>query len=411
MTITGGVAGCGVVNELSAKQKVSKAMSSFEDADSASFTISLDTTASDVAAIAAAVGDPMSAEDQKILEKVVDGDIVYSLRAADGKKLSDSMDTSATMNDTDAMLRDPQKFADTLKQAGDFAMAVRLSGDSLIELRFKDGLFYARAAVRKIMGLAGEDAAQLDQQLQGLPPALAPLQKAARGEWVSVDLTELVTSLKDSGALDELPTPAATPSIDASAVPKLLDDLKAAYEQKVTITELEESDRGQQFQLSAPAREIAAAVQDDMIAIAGDAFASDVRKTIADIPNKPVTMNVWVKDDKLSGVAFDLTQFMDGKPAGAKLAVDVAVDLDSGEIETPSGATALDVKALMDEVQTSLSALGGGAGGAGGLGDYSGSGYTMKELEEMGLGSAGSGSGSGSGGSSMFDEPAMSDSF
>lgn len=373
VTVIGGIAGCGAVDQLSAKQKVSKAMSSLEDADSASFTFRLDTTTSDIAAIAKANNDSLSANDRKVLGQVIAGDIEYAVHAADGKKLSDSLNAFKQIPDAEALLKDPQKFGAYLKQAGDFQIAVHLSGDSLVELRLKDGVIYGRAAVPKIMELTGQDSTQIDSQLASLPANLAPIRKAAHGEWVSVDLTALMQSLKNSRALDQLPA-TATPSVDAGAVQKLLTDLRAAYEQKVTIKELGDSDRGTQYQLSASAKQVAAAVQDDVIKIAGDAAASDIRKSIAEIPDLPVNVNVWVKDDELTGISFDVAQFIDNKPAGAKLAVDVAVDVDSGDIEKPSGATPLDVRALMNEVGASLSGAGASASGSGfseGFGDDS----------------------------------------
>src|SRR6187549_1722709 len=47
-----GVAGCGAAEELSAKQRVSTALSGLNDATSAAFTVSVDTTAADLAALA-----------------------------------------------------------------------------------------------------------------------------------------------------------------------------------------------------------------------------------------------------------------------------------------------------------------------------------------------------------------------
>ncbi len=350
VTITAGVAGCGAVKQLSAKQQVSKALSSFEDADSASFTVRLDSTVKDIAAISKAENDPMSASDRKLLGEVLAGDVQYSIHAPDGKHLSDSATTSQQIPDLNALLGDPQKFGTYLKQAGDVAIAVRLSGDSLAEFRFKDGVLYARASVPKIMELAGQDASQVDAALTNLPPSLAPLRKAAHGQWISVDVQALMQALKQSGALNALPTAQPSPTVDAGAVQKLFTDLKAAYRDKATITKLGDTDRGQEYRLTAPAKQIAGAVQDDVIKLVGTASASDVRRSIAEIPDKPISMNLWSKNDKLSGVALDLTQFMKKTAPGAKLTLDVGVNVGSGEIEKPSGATAIDVSAVMKEL-------------------------------------------------------------
>jgi hypothetical protein len=360
-----GITGCGQVQKLSAKDQVSGALSGLEDAKSATFTVSLDTTVADVVAISKAEGDPMSAADQKILAKVLAGDVVFAVEAPDGKTFGDSAKAgseTAGSADLQSLLGDPAKLSELLKKQGSFSMAVRHSGGSLVDLRSVDGTIYARADVKQILTLAGEDPNSLDQQLAGLPPSMAPLSKAAKGEWVSLDLAKAAAAAKDSGLLDALPSSAPSPSVDAAKVSKLLESLKVAYREKATITELgDDGDRGSGYRLGAPAKQVAQAVSEDLIALVGKESEDQVRKAITEIPDKTFSVDLWVKDDELTAVSLDLTQFMDKPVTGRKLAVDIAVDVDSGEVTAPDGATEIDVKALLSEFQVGALA-GAGAG-------------------------------------------------
>ena len=360
-----GVAGCGQAQKLSAKDSVSDALSGFESAKSATFTVSLDTTAADVAAISKAQGEPMSASDQKTLAKVLAGDVVFAVEAANGKTFGDSAKASsktAGSSDLSSLLGDPEKLSTLLKEQGAFSMSVRLSGDALVDLRSVDGKIYARANVKQILTLAGEEPNSLDQQLADLPPAMAPLAKAAKGEWVSLDLAKAAAAAKDSGLLDALPTSAPSPSVDAAKVQKLVDDLKKAYQDKATITDLgENGDRGKGYRLGAPAKQVAQAVSADLIALVGKDGEAQVTKAIGKIPDKTFNLDLWVKDDKLSAVSLDLTQFLTKPVTGHKLALDIGIAVDSGKVTAPSGATEIDVKSLLS--QFPAGALSGGGAG------------------------------------------------
>jgi hypothetical protein len=366
-----GVTGCGQVQKLSAKDSVSDALSGFESAKSATFTVSLDTTAADVAAISKAQGEPMSAADQKTLAKVLAGDVVFAIEAPDGKTFGDSAKAgsgTAGSSDLSSLLGDPEKLSKLLKEQGAFSMSVRLSGGALVDLRSVDGKIYARADVKQILSLAGQPASTLDQALAGLPPSMAPLAKAAKGEWVSLDLAKAAAAAKDSGLLDALPTATASPAVDTAKVQKLVDDLKKAYQEKATITDLgENNDRGKGYRLGAPAKQVAQAVSADLIALVGKDGQAEVTKAIGQIPDKTFNLDLWVKDDKLSAVSLDLTQFLEKPVTGRKMALDIGIDVDSGKVAAPSGATEIDVKSLLSQLPAS-----GLTGGSTGL-DPSGS--------------------------------------
>lgn len=401
LAVAVGVSGCGQVQQLSAKDTVSDALSNFQKAKSATFTVKLDATAADIAAIAKAQGDDMGADDTSVLSQVLAGDVVISAEAPDGKTFGDSSGSSfGAGSDLQSLLSDPQKLGEALKQQGSSSFTVRLSGNALVDVRNVDGLIYAKADVKKIVSLAGQDPSLVDAQLAQLPPQLAPLAKAARGEWVSIDLVKTAEAAQKQGLLDNLPTPTAVPTLDAAKLQRLMDSLGKAYDEKATITELGDSARGDGYRISAPAKQVAQAVSGDLVALIGAESEKEVRDAINEIPDKTFALDVWVKDDQLSGVALDLTQFLEKPVNGHKAALDIGVAVNSGAVTAPSGATELDLSALISQIPSG--ALSGG--GASTLGGSTASG--------LGGGSAGAAAGgSGSSDAAGLDTPASSGSL
>jgi hypothetical protein len=360
-----GVSGCGAAKQLSAKhsakENVSSAFSGFNDAKSVAFTIKLDTSVADLVAIGKAEGDPIKASDQKALGKVLGGDVVVNLVAPDGKTLGDSTKASTSgTSDLTSLLGNPDALAAALKKQGSTSVLVEASGSSLFELRSINGVIYLRADVKKILTLADQDPAQLDQALSSLPSSMSGIAKAAKGEWVSLDLVKAAQAAKSSGLLKNLPTAVPSASADPAKIQKLIADLKTAYQQKATITDLGDDDtKGTGYRLGAPAKQVAEAVQSDLVALVGKDGAAEVKKSIAKIPDKTFNLDLWVKDDKLTDVSLDLTQFLDKPVTGHKLALDIAVAVDGGKVEAPSGATEIDIKGLLDQIPA------GALGGAG----------------------------------------------
>jgi hypothetical protein len=376
-----GVTGCGAAKQLSAKQSVTKALSSFNDAKSVAFTVSLDTSVADVAAISAAEGSPMTKSDQATLGKFIGSDVVVNIVAADGKTLGDSSSTGTTSSsDLTTLLGDPAALSALLKKEGSSSVEFEDGGASLFELRSVAGVIYLKADVKKILTLAGQDPAQLDQALASLPASLSPVAKAAKGQWVSIDLAKAAAAVKDSGLLKSIPTPAPSASVDPVKVQKLITDLKKAYQDNATITDLgNDSTKGTGYRLGAPAKQVALAVEPDLVALVGADGAKSVKDAIAKIPDKTFNLDLWVKDDKLTAVSLDLMQFFKKPVPGKKLTVNVAVAVDGGKVEAPSGATEIDVKSLLSQIPAGLAGagLGGLPGVTSGGGSASGSGTAL----------------------------------
>lgn len=362
LTVALGVAGCGQVQKLSAKQSVEKAFAGLEDAKAAGFTVKLATTPADLQAISAAQGDKLSADDLKAVQTVLAGDMSFTVQAPAGKTLGQAGNQAqATMNDAKSLIA-------AIKQQGSTSVTAHLNGAALVDLRTVSGVLYARADGPKILQLAEQDPAQLDQALSELPPSLQPIAKAAHNEWVSVDLAAAVQAADEKGAFKDMKSSSPTPTLDAGKVQRLVDSFKASFDKQVTMTEIGSSDsRGQGYRLGAPAKRIAQGVSDDLVALVGKSAESQVRQAITAIPDKTFYLDVYVKDDSLTAIQLDLTQFMKKPVSGKKLAIDVAVDTSPAAVTAPTGATPVDVKSVMAELPSALPGVSGADSGSGGL--------------------------------------------
>ena len=366
LAVSAGVVGCGKAEQLSGKDTVSTALDAVGEARTATFTLSLDSTVADLQRLDTAGGaDPTPAAQ---LQQLLDGELSVTVSAPDGSTLAETSKAQQGSSDVVALLQDPAALEKYLKTQGATALAVRLGGDALVELRAVEGTVYARADVPQLLTLAGQDPATATSFTAQLPPALQPVAKAAQGEWISVDLVAAARSLKSAGLLDQLaqmPQRQLPTTTDPAAVSRLLQSLKTAYEQQARITDLgEDGERGTGYRLTAPAKQVVQAIETDLVALAGGQ-AGDVRKAIAQTPDRDVSVDLWVQDDELRAVSLDLTQFAEKPVEGGKAALDIDIDLDGDEVSAPEGANALNVA----EALVGLGGMfGGSMGGGAGLG-------------------------------------------
>jgi hypothetical protein len=342
LAVVTGVAGCGAAEKLSAKDTVTDAITKIGESSSVSFTVTLDSTVADLKKLDET--GSVSPSDTKVMQQVLDGELTIASTAPDGKTLGSLMTPkAASSGDLKTMLSDPDALKTYLQGQGDSAITLKLSGSALFELRSVGTTLYARADVPKVLELADQDPSQLDAMTGQLPPALAPVAKAAKGEWIAVDMVEAVRSLKSTGLLDRLPTQQVPTGTDPKAALDLVTALRASMQEHGRITELgEDGERGTGYRLTAPVKAVADDITDELLALAGDDAAADLQKQLKATPERDVNVELWVKDDVLTGVRLDLAQFAE-KPVDAKATIDIAIDTEVEPVTAPKGANTLDV--------------------------------------------------------------------
>ncbi len=338
LTLAVAMSGCATTEKLSDKHEIGNALSGFDNATSAAFTVSLDSTPADLTALAAAEDRPMSTEAQKAIASNLDSHMDVSIQAPGGQTLEDYAKSSFGVPSGGL-----ESLTELAKNQGNLAFSVDLASGSVLDLRAVGGVLYARADVRHLLETAGVDPSLLDGAIAGIPAAQAPVADAAEGKWVSIDL------LKAAQSVPAAPGPSTTPR--PAAVPRLIADLEAVYAKTVTVSELGRSDdQSTGYRLGAPVQQVGPAISGDLSALVGPDAATRIDQEISRIPGKNLFLELWVKDDQLTKVSLDLTQFLEKPVPGAKAALTIAVKVGGGAVTAPAGATAIDVGSLLSEV-------------------------------------------------------------
>ena len=223
------------------------------------------------------------------------------------------------------------------------------AGDApkLVELVYVDKTTYARADVQQFVKYGALSSEQLSDFTTNTPPQLAFLKDAAAGKWLKLPAQDLLDFAKTESKQS------AVPSADPSQAAALEKALTNVFTTDFTVTQAGSDPLGDHYVLSGSSRKIAtdlvAAVKGQLGAIPGaDKTFNDVNP--ADVPEKTVTLDAYVKSGKLSAVKVDLSQFASGKDLadfGGKPFYLEADFADSATVSAPANATAVSFGALI----------------------------------------------------------------
>lgn len=251
--------------------------------------------------------------------------------------------------------------SDSKAKVGAFAVALSTDeqagsdGAGLVEIRYVDQKAYLRFDLKGLGKLSptaststkiNEFVAQADQ----LPSSLASIKAALKGQWVSLDpkaFQDFIKSMnKDDGsssAADSSPL-GSTPKVDAAQQRQIVEALKKALAHNVTYKDLGTRDGADHVQVSVPAqqfvKEAATGLEPVLKQLPGFS-ASDLAdmKNAKDVPNKTLSVDVAVKDGKLSAITFDVAQLDTG--AQGALPLTMTFKTSAAPISAPNGAAVL----------------------------------------------------------------------
>ncbi|GAA2615911.1 hypothetical protein [Paractinoplanes durhamensis] len=236
-------------------------------------------------------------------------------------------------------------------QAGDGAdddrslLAATIDGVTGTEIRLVDKTLYAKAPVNELAKKFGESAADIDEikSEMGANPGFGTLFD---GGWISVDLKE-AASLGQSGfglpaenldsqkTITELKTGAQNLFDGASVVRDTADKKHLVVTSSTT-------------KAYAEVKRIATAVS--------SSDAADLTEDLGEAPkDRPIVLDLWVDNGKLTALEVNLLQFIDGATGRAAVRLEVTT---GSEIAAPEGAKKLDTKALVGTDPTTDSATG-----------------------------------------------------
>ncbi|MCE0537814.1 hypothetical protein LWF15_20175 [Kineosporia rhizophila] len=252
----------------------------------------------------------MSKEDIDLAVAALDGRISSNFSAAEDKTLSDGPDS--------------------------YQVSVQLKDSSLVDVVGVDDQFYLRVDADWWTDQFGTNVAEARTVFDDVPPVFAdPGNALLDSRWISINLPEAEQALTKDGLLEDL-TEIGAP--DPTRGYDLLNSLKTAFEKDVKVTTI---DGG--YRMTAPAKQIAESVQDDLAALTGDTEIA----SIDEMPDQDVAVDLYVDNGKLTGLNVDLVQFLEKPVKGANLALDVEIDQQAEPVQAPADATVADVPAII----------------------------------------------------------------
>ena len=236
-------------------------------------------------------------------------------------------------------------------------LALQVHSARPVDVRYLEGTLYARADIHTLLSDFGQDPAGAASAQSGLEKANAYLPGLAalgQGQWVSADLHELAPLLK-LGGLNMSPN-----SQYKANSTGLMRDLKSALINNTTYTNLGNHGGRTEYRLTVAAHQVLGQLSGDLSNLARSTpipGATGIGKQIAGaLPKVPrtVTLQLWVKDNKMQEVDLDLNQFAHKYPFPLPLRVMIAA---GSPVAVPRGATPLQ-----------MSGIAGLLGGLGGMG-------------------------------------------
>jgi hypothetical protein len=205
-------------------------------------------------------------------------------------------------------------------------VAVTVDGVTGTEIRYIGGLLYAKAPVTALAEKFGATAA--DVKSLGELPGLAAF---ADGRWVSVDSKEVIDL---AGAETGLPTrdleQATTVDELIASARNLLGDASVVRDSADATHLIVTSSTAKAY---AEAKRFATAV------------SASLAEELTDAPSdRPVVLDLWIDDGRLTAAEINILQFVDGATGRVAARLEVAT---GAPITVPDGATKLDLAGLL----------------------------------------------------------------
>jgi len=333
--------GCGAAEKLSPRVAVRDAAQSTAAQKEGTFTLSLVGSEADVNALLNE-GATLTAEDRKGLNLVRTGHITLSV--AQGR------------------------FGLDVK-AGDL--------DHAFELRYIDKKLYVRGDVAGIAKLAGASPEQVNEAVSGMSSqeGFGFLTAAAQGKWLSADFSRFGDVFKNlaqrfGGAESTTPSSSTASSGDKAAVPSqfkvLRDAIGKALTEDVKIDRLKSDSVGDHYKGTVDSlRSFYAKIEPALKADLGRMVPSgEALPPASQIPDKPASIDVWVKSGRVVRLEIPLAQFSPKPVTAGPVALRIDIDHTAAGVTAPPDAVDVDVVGLLGKFFGGLGNFLGGMTGA-----------------------------------------------
>jgi hypothetical protein len=229
--------------------------------------------------------------------------------------------------------------------------------DHAFEVRYVDGKLYARADVAGLGKLFDATPEEINQTVQAVSsqPGFEFIAAAAAGKWLQADFTALkgtfddfVKGLQESTG-GSLPATSGTQPVDNEAT-ALRDALDKVFNENVIIEKLESDSVGDHYVAKVTSLrtfygQLLPTVEQYMDRLPN----ADQLPGANLIPDKPGSVDVWVKDGRLSRVELDVAQFSEPPADAGRVAIRLDINREAPELTAPSGAVMVDLAGLIQQ--------------------------------------------------------------
>jgi hypothetical protein len=82
-----------------------------------------------------------------------------------------------------------------------------------------------------------------------------------------------------------------------------------------------------------------------------------------DVPDRPASLDVWVKSGRVSRLEVDLGQFLPASPGTGRVALRLDIDREASGLTAPSDAVDVDIAAVLQNLFSQFGEFLGGLGG------------------------------------------------
>ncbi|HET9770068.1 MAG TPA: hypothetical protein VFS16_04200 [Acidimicrobiia bacterium] len=329
------LAGCGAAEKLSPRVAVREAANATANQKEGTFRLSVVGSEADMNALFNE-GAPLTDEDRKGLEALRGGHIAVS----------------------------------TAEDA--FGLDVKAGSlEHVFEVRYIAGKLYARADVDGLARYFGFSTEEFDQTVAGLSgqPGFEFLAAAADGKWITADLTTLKGLFDDLGkqfggeAFEGLTPPTIDPKAATGQFQAIKDAVGKALTEDVSIKKLESDDVGDHYLGTVSSlRSFYAKVRPALAGSMGPVPFAQSLPAEGDIPDKPASLDVWIKGGRVNRLEFDLGQFIPAPPGTGRVALRLDIDREASAVTAPSDAVGVDIAGLLQNLFSQFGQFLGGLG-------------------------------------------------
>jgi hypothetical protein len=293
------------IKQLEPKLELRNAASQLSEAKQTGFTVKLTGSPEELAA-GLKLEDPADVPDTATLQKLFNSSFTIATdKAGDGDK-DDRASISATID-----------------------------GVTGTEIRVVDGVLYAKAPVKELAAKFGAgDVDELrEQAVAGLPEAGALFD----GKWVAIDVAKAT-----EGALGG----ATPPSQDPAEAQKLQSEIQASAKNLFESAQIVR-DPADSTHLTVTSSTTQGYAEIKRLAgVFGKQLGTEVTKSLPAAPKeRPIILDLWIKDEKLTAIEVNFLQFIDGAKGRAALRFEVTT---GAAIDVPEGATTIDTSKLTE---------------------------------------------------------------